>query len=293
MSDRPRVLVLSFSPIAGDARVLKQVDVFGVEYDVTTCGYGPQPPGSSEHIRVPDEARVDDPDPVLQLREQFDAWRLDMLGRPDAVRSIVTMSDELIEPDGAGTVTMDIDLRDWTGAPIDVDVRNVIVKHEPGVSAGISRIGPVADLGGGRFRVQLTAGVSEGVDTFRIKVSEGGDSIRLIPQPTLAYVVPDGRLNLDPPTPGRAGVANDFCVRGAEPGENVYFVFGPRIGIHDSPCGPIGIYAPRIAGRVAVDDTGAACFSTPIPRRLHDRSLAIQAVGAASCDRSDVVVWTF
>src|SRR5690606_35909087 len=120
----------------------------------------------------------DDPDPVLQLREQFDAWRLDMLGRPDAVRSIVTMSDELIEPDGAGTVTMDIDLRDWTGAPIDVDVRNVIVKHEPGVSAGISRIGPVADLGGGRFRVQLTAGVSEGVDTFRIKVSEGGDSIR-------------------------------------------------------------------------------------------------------------------
>ncbi|GAA1179078.1 hypothetical protein GCM10009584_21000 [Ornithinimicrobium humiphilum] len=54
---RPRVLVLSFSPIASDARVLKQVRHLGAEFDVVTCGYGPPPPGVTAHVRVPDEAR--------------------------------------------------------------------------------------------------------------------------------------------------------------------------------------------------------------------------------------------
>ncbi|SOC51298.1 glycosyltransferase [Ornithinimicrobium cerasi] len=53
--DRPRVLVLSFSPVADDARVLKQVRHLAEEFDVVTCGYGPPPPGVTAHVRVPDE----------------------------------------------------------------------------------------------------------------------------------------------------------------------------------------------------------------------------------------------
>lgn len=52
---RPRLLILSFSPIVGDARVLKQVRLFTPDYDVTTCGYGPAPEGVVEHVRIPDE----------------------------------------------------------------------------------------------------------------------------------------------------------------------------------------------------------------------------------------------
>ena len=52
MSDRPRVLILSFSPIASDARVLKQVRLFADRYDVTTCGFGPQPHPGVEHVQV-------------------------------------------------------------------------------------------------------------------------------------------------------------------------------------------------------------------------------------------------
>ncbi|NYD66698.1 glycosyltransferase [Agromyces atrinae] len=49
------LLILSFSPIASDARVLKQVEAFRDRYTVTTCGYGPAPEGVAEHIRIPDD----------------------------------------------------------------------------------------------------------------------------------------------------------------------------------------------------------------------------------------------
>lgn len=55
---RPSLLILSFSPIAADARVLKQVRLFADRYDVTTCGHGPAPEGVVRHIRVPDEVHA-------------------------------------------------------------------------------------------------------------------------------------------------------------------------------------------------------------------------------------------
>ncbi|MDO5740074.1 MAG: glycosyltransferase [Ornithinimicrobium sp.] len=51
---RPRVLILSFSPIASDARVLKQVRHLEVDFDVVTCGYGPAPEGVAAHLQIPE-----------------------------------------------------------------------------------------------------------------------------------------------------------------------------------------------------------------------------------------------
>ena len=64
---RPSLLVLSFSPIASDARVLKQVRLFANRYDVTTCGYGPAPEGVVRHLQVPDEAVYWRKDPLALL----------------------------------------------------------------------------------------------------------------------------------------------------------------------------------------------------------------------------------
>lgn len=61
---RPRLLILSFSPIVSDARVLKQVRLFSADYEVTTCGYGEAPEDVARHVRVPDELvywRLDHP----------------------------------------------------------------------------------------------------------------------------------------------------------------------------------------------------------------------------------------
>ena len=52
---KKRLLILSFSPIADDARVMKQVREFRDDYDVTTCGYGPSPQGVAAHVRIPDD----------------------------------------------------------------------------------------------------------------------------------------------------------------------------------------------------------------------------------------------
>lgn len=53
-----KLLILSFSPIASDARVLKQLDLLRDDFDVTTCGYGEAPPGAVAHVRVPDEMPI-------------------------------------------------------------------------------------------------------------------------------------------------------------------------------------------------------------------------------------------
>lgn len=52
---RPRLLIISFSRLVGDARVLKQIALFRDRYAVTTIGYGPAPDGAARHIAIPDE----------------------------------------------------------------------------------------------------------------------------------------------------------------------------------------------------------------------------------------------
>lgn len=51
---RARLLILSFSNISADARVLKQVKLFADIYDVTTYGYGPSPDPRVRHLRLDD-----------------------------------------------------------------------------------------------------------------------------------------------------------------------------------------------------------------------------------------------
>lgn len=50
----PRLLILSFSNISADARVLKQVKLFAERYEVTTYGYGPSPDPSVQHLQLDD-----------------------------------------------------------------------------------------------------------------------------------------------------------------------------------------------------------------------------------------------
>jgi len=68
---RPSLLILSFSPIADDARVLKQVRLFAGRYDVTTCGYGPAPEGVVEHHEVPADLPAWRKDPRWLLARQY------------------------------------------------------------------------------------------------------------------------------------------------------------------------------------------------------------------------------
>ena len=56
MSQRPTILVISFSPIHRDARVLREISALAELGDVTSAGYGVAPPHVVDHVRVPDGA---------------------------------------------------------------------------------------------------------------------------------------------------------------------------------------------------------------------------------------------
>lgn len=50
---RPRLLIISYSQIHRDARLIRQIRLFGPDYEVVTCGYGPRPDGVAEHVEIP------------------------------------------------------------------------------------------------------------------------------------------------------------------------------------------------------------------------------------------------
>ncbi|KAA9152746.1 glycosyltransferase family 4 protein [Microbacterium lushaniae] len=58
MTAKPRLLIISFSRIEADARVLKQVRRLSEDFEVHTVGYGAQVPEAVGHVRVPDEYPV-------------------------------------------------------------------------------------------------------------------------------------------------------------------------------------------------------------------------------------------
>ncbi|WP_194092441.1 glycosyltransferase [Ornithinimicrobium flavum] len=69
---RPSLLVLSFSPLRSDARVLRQVQLLAERYAVTTLGYGEAPDGVVEHLRLPDDVVSWHKDRRLLLSRRFE-----------------------------------------------------------------------------------------------------------------------------------------------------------------------------------------------------------------------------
>src|SRR5690606_1166850 len=53
----PTLLLLSFSPIDRDPRVMRQLRLFAPDYDVITCGYGPAPAEAHDHIEIPEQLK--------------------------------------------------------------------------------------------------------------------------------------------------------------------------------------------------------------------------------------------
>ncbi|WP_193105275.1 glycosyltransferase family 1 protein [Brachybacterium sp. FME24] len=50
---RARLLIMSFSVLTSDPRVLRQIEMFKDDYDLVTVGYGDAPAGVAEHVEVP------------------------------------------------------------------------------------------------------------------------------------------------------------------------------------------------------------------------------------------------
>ncbi|MCL4740789.1 MAG: VCBS repeat-containing protein [Phycisphaerales bacterium] len=139
------------------------------------------------------------PDPVVQLQDLFDAWRDDLIARPDAVRSSAHFNTDRL-PLGA-TATLTIDVRDWTETPVAPGL-GVAVEHAPD-SAGIASPGGAIDNGDGTYTVHLATDDappgSRGIDRYLVLLDDGQGTrpVILMPRPELRIVPAIADWNAD------------------------------------------------------------------------------------------------
>lgn len=233
-----------------------------------------------------------DPDPVDAMRLEFDQWRNDHVGRPDAVQSTVSVSPDPLPTDGVSTAIMTINLRDWQQTPITASISDFSITHAE-ESDNVTTIGAITDQGGGVFTVELTAGQRAGTDAFIISVDDGMRPVQLTPNATASVAVPNGALTMTDPVPGTRGQNNTFCVSNGTPGSTVVFAYSLAEGATVTQCGTVGLSAPRVAGSATVDANGDACLTGFVPNAARDKTVFYQGVQTSDCQRSNVIGYTF
>ncbi len=124
-----------------------------------------------------------DPDPVLQLRAAFDAWRQNQIGRPDAILTTKAANPAAAPGNGTAQASLDLTAIDWQGTPVGHGGATLTVKHSA-ASAGLARIGTPVDHGDGTYSIPLTAGAGVGHDEFEVVLDDGISKVTLYPFPT-------------------------------------------------------------------------------------------------------------
>jgi len=128
-----------------------------------------------------------DPDPVLQMQDDVDAFKAGLAGRADGLASTWMLSREEVVGTGSGTVLLDVAPFDFFGDPVPAGGLSVIVSHAED-SAGLSEIRGVSANPDGTFTVQLDVGTGVGEDRFVVVVDDGlPKPATLAPFPTLLY----------------------------------------------------------------------------------------------------------
>jgi len=111
-----------------------------------------------------------DPDPVYTLEDRYDAWKARMRGRPDGLLSRVG-GLKALPADGVTERTVTVELRDFEERLVGRGGHLVEVTTVDGAPA-LAMIGPVADLGNGRYTFTLRAGTQPGRDRLLVRITD-------------------------------------------------------------------------------------------------------------------------
>lgn len=148
------------------------------------------------NINLPNR-REQGPEPVKEMWERYRQWRRDLLGRPDAMLSVVDASTDRVVA-GAGTVvTVYLDLHDVEDAPLSRGGATVSVVHDAR-SAGLSSLRSVTDHNDGTYTLALDTGAEPGLDILRIVVDDGIRPVTLWPPLRLLHEAPPPAPYNDP-----------------------------------------------------------------------------------------------
>ena len=120
INSRPSLLIVSISRIVSDPRVLKQVQLFRGDYDVSTCGQGPAPEGVVQHFELPGDARgwVDDKTSILLHRYSRGYWNIQAVNAAKKILPVGTF-DGILAND-LNTVPLAVSLNPHHGVHADL-----------------------------------------------------------------------------------------------------------------------------------------------------------------------------
>ena len=153
-------------------------DVDGVCDQTAGCGNG------SYWLDLNYVGPIGSGDAVAELREQYDAWRADMAGRPDGLLSTVTPSAQSLPADGTATMEFEVQLVDLDGVALTAGVQSFACAPALDNTSDAVCTG-VEDLGGGRYRVTIGQATTPGVAAFDVVADDGVTRATLYPRPSV------------------------------------------------------------------------------------------------------------
>lgn len=185
------------------------------------------------------DANEDDPDPVDQLTERYAQWRAARTGRADGILSTVDAVDSL-PADGETKRAVTVRLVDLDGVPLDHGGATVTVASADGARLN-AVIGPVVDLGDGRYRFSIGASDRVGTDRLVVHVVDGGLRVTLYPYTEVQSVPPRAlHLGVERISATRGGVAPFVLSRPDLPGAAYLILCSASGTAPATPAGPAG-----------------------------------------------------
>jgi hypothetical protein len=126
-----------------------------------------------------------DPDPVLTLRQRFDAARSALVGRPDAVASTAMLDRACVVAGVPTPITLRVVPSDHLGTPLTGPMTVTVTRADgPAVP---TEVGDAVRAPVGSFVIPLTVGgpgvFAAGEVLFTVTVSDGGRPVVLMPPP--------------------------------------------------------------------------------------------------------------
>ena len=120
MTALPRLLIISFSPIRSDPRVLKQVALFSGKYHLITCGYGAAPEGVDEHFALSSDAVGWPSDRIGLLGRRYRRAYEKMSAVQQARRLLTGLSVDVVLANDLNTLPVAVDLKPKHGVHSDL-----------------------------------------------------------------------------------------------------------------------------------------------------------------------------
>ena len=107
---------------------------------------------------------------------------------------------------------------------------------------------------------------------------------------------PEPPMTLEAPLPGTAGETNTFDLEGAEPGDDLYLVYGRSMGstlVPTCTASFLGVSGIRLLDVQTADSSGNATFTVDVPGVAESRTARFQVATPTSCSVSNVLTYSF